>query len=146
MSVLALAALVAGCGSDEDDALQGELLTLPASCSEFAMSRLPTPASYDGAVLVNLPLTQEPASDDEVDELFDLECRLALAVDQSGTGGYDGNVIGADEFVIYLYGPNAEALGDAVAEFLESEPVPPGSYLLVRQGEPGAPETRVDLR
>jgi hypothetical protein len=144
MALLALAVVVAGCGSDDEDAAVPGLLTRSASCDEGAISRLPTPASYDGAVLVNIPLPGQ--SEEEADELLDLECRLAVAVNESGAGGYDGNVIGADEFVIYLYGPNAEALGDAVTDALEGEAVPVGSYLIVRQGEPGTPETRVELR
>jgi len=73
-----------------------------------------------------------------------LEEQLAVAV--SPIGEFDGHGYGArDELVIYLYGPDAEALFRAVEPHLKAHPLARGAVAIIRKGPPGAPEREVRL-
>lgn len=90
------------------------------------------------AVLVNLPVDQK--------DLDTIEDPLMAAIEASGIGEFDGNTIGPDGAVLYVYGADADLLLDVVGPVLEGTDLPPGSYALKRYGPPGANETRVNLR
>ena len=92
------------------------------------------------AVIVNLPVDQ-PGLD-----LDAIEDPLIAAIEASGIGEFDGNAIGPDGAVLYMYGNDADALFEVVRPALEVAGVPAGSYVVKRYGPPGANETRVDLR
>jgi hypothetical protein len=92
------------------------------------------------AVLVNLPGDQ-PGLD-----LDTIEDPLIAAIEASGIGEFDGNAIGPDGAVLYMYGADADLLFDVVGPVLDGMDLPPGSYALNRYGPPGAHETRVNLR
>jgi len=74
-----------------------------------------------------------------------IEDPLIEAIQAAAVGEFDGNEIGPSGAVLYLYGPNADALFDAVEPVLRSAPLGAGSYAVKRYGEPGADETRVEL-
>ena len=93
----------------------------------------------DHAVLVHI--TSLPA-DSGLDEIED---PLIEAIESARVGEFDGNEIGADGAVLYMYGPDADALFAAVEPSLRAAPLGPGSYALKRYGDPGASESRVDL-
>ena len=92
------------------------------------------------AVLVNLPGDQPGLDLDTVED------PLIEAIEASGIGEFDGNVIGPDGAVLYMYGADADLLFDVVGPVLDGMDLPPGSYALKRYGPPGAHETRVNLR
>jgi len=92
------------------------------------------------AVIVNLPVDQ-PGLD-----LDTIEDPLIAAIEASGIGEFDGNAIGPDGAVLYMYGSDADALFEVVGPVLEGVELPAGSYALKRYGPPGANETRVNLR
>jgi len=71
---------------------------------------------------------------------------LIAAIDASGIGEFDGNAIGRDGAVLYMYGPDADLLFDVVGPVLEGMDLPRGSFALKRYGPPGANKTRVNLR
>lgn len=83
-----------------------------------------------------------------VDGLFleRLEEELADAVWASGSGAHDGHGQGREYFEIFLDGPDAEAMFDAVAPVIEKHPLPKGSHAIKRFGAaPDARTERVDL-
>lgn len=92
------------------------------------------------AVLVNLPVDQAGL------DLATIEDPLIAAIEASGIGEFDGNAIGPDAAVLYMYGADADLLFDVVGAVLERMDLPTGSYALKRYGPPGANETRVNLR
>jgi len=99
-------------------------------------------AVADQAVIVNVPLRGARRGAVSLTELGD---RLAELVDAAGVGEFDGDLIGEDLGVLYLYGPDADRLWDAIEGEVESASLPGGSYVVKRYGDPGDPETRVDL-
>jgi hypothetical protein len=96
----------------------------------------------DQAVIVNVPL--HGAGGDFAD-LQDLGERLAERVDAAGVGEFDGDMVGEDRGVIYLYGPDADRLWLAVEDVLRAASPPAGTYAVKQYGPPGSQETRVDL-
>jgi hypothetical protein len=83
-----------------------------------------------------------PTSDRGLDWLFDLEDQLIAAIGGAGVGEFDGNEVGPDGAHLYMYGPDARALHDAIAPVLSSAQLPPGTVVVRRYGDPGAPEDR----
>ncbi len=103
-------------------------------------------ASGQQAVLIHIPLSDDTSGDPgPIDDLFALEETIARRIDESGIGECDGNEIGGGEFVIFLYGQDADALADLALSVLDTRPLPAGSYLIKQYGPPGAAETRIEL-
>lgn len=96
--------------------------------------------SPEHAVLVHLA---SPAVGDIA--LDEIEEPLIEAIDNAGAGEFDGHEIGPDGPTLYLYGPDADRLFTAAEPILRSTSLPPGSHAIVRYGDPGAEERRVDL-
>jgi len=95
------------------------------------------------AVIVTLAAPLAPGV-----ELFELEDELIEAIDSAGVGEFDGNLIGGDEVVLYMYGPDADTLFAAIEPVLANLPPPRGSYAVKRYGPPDdatAKEVRIDL-
>jgi hypothetical protein len=59
--------------------------------------------------------------------------------------GPRGDEWGEGACTIYMYGPSADHLWEAIAPVLEKRPFPKGSYARRRYGPPGTREDRVDL-
>jgi hypothetical protein len=91
------------------------------------------------AVIVNLPVGQ-PGLD-----LDTIEDPLIAAIETSGIGEFDGNAIGPDGAILYMYAADADALFEVVGPVLADIDLPAGSYAVKRYGPPGAIETRVNL-
>lgn len=91
------------------------------------------------ALLVHLPSTGAGFSLDEIED------PLIAAIDDAGVGEFDGNEIGAEGAILYMYGPDAEALFVVVEPVLRQMELPDGSYLVKRFGPPGSEESRVAL-
>lgn len=104
-----------------------------------------TQPQAEHAVIIRIP-----APKDESDQigLGQIEDPLIAALERSGAGEWDGH--GTDlttgESEIFLYGPDADRLYAAIEPALRDMPLPPGSYAVKQYGEPGARETRVELR
>jgi len=69
-----------------------------------------------------------------VDALFDLEEKVMAAVEGHNNGAYDGNDIGIGEFTMYMYGPDADRLFDAIWPVLQASVLTKGGYVLKRYG------------
>lgn len=102
--------------------------------------------STDQAVLVYLRLTDDQHGEhDEREDIFRLEDRMSDAIAAASVGEFDGNEFGDGFCTLYMYGPSAIRLWEAVAPVLKQFPVPVGSYVVKRFGDVGAPEERVEL-
>jgi hypothetical protein len=119
----------------------GALLVVCAGCgSSDEVSR--DSASGEQAVIVHL------AGAVQTEAVFALEDRLIEAIEGAGAGEFDGNAIAVDEVILYAYGPDADALFEAMEPVLAELPPLPGSYALKRYGaadDPQAQEVRVEL-
>lgn len=92
------------------------------------------------AVFVHITsLRDEDAGLDEIEDL------LIKEIDAAGVGEFDGNEIGRDEAVLFMYGPDADSLWGAVEKTVRNAGLGPGSYALKRYGDRGAQEVRIDL-
>jgi hypothetical protein len=104
--------------------------------------------SDDHAVITHLPLSgDEHGTADEREAIFAIEGRLIEAAAALG-GDHDGNEFGGGEAVLYTYGPDADALMEAVRACLGDFPLRPGAYAVKRYGradDPAAREERVPL-
>ena len=84
--------------------------------------------------------------DGEVQEMHDLQDELERAIKRAKAGMLDGDEFGGGECVVFLYGPDADALWEAVAPVLEKRPFRKGSYAVRRYGSAeDAREERVDM-
>jgi len=100
----------------------------------------------ENAVLVFLKLSDEHfGSDAEHEAISELEDRLAAAIEAEEVGAFDGNEYGHGYCKIYMYGPDADSLYDAIEEPLGKFPAEDGSYAIKRYGGPGAHEVQIDL-
>jgi hypothetical protein len=110
--------------------------------------RKKTAPSDEHAVITHLPLSDDEfGSEDERARVFELEDRIGDAAAALG-GEHDGNEFGAGEAVLYTYGPDADALLEAVRESLSGFPLRSGAYAIKRYGradDPDAREERVEL-
>ncbi len=95
------------------------------------------------AALVHIDIRSLSEEEFERSDFDHLEDRIAEAV--AAIGEFDGHGFGDGEVVIYLYGPDAEALFRAVEPHLLSHPLGRGAMVLIRKGPPGAPEREVRI-
>ena len=101
--------------------------------------------SEEHAVIVSITLADQWPSDQEREELHALQDDLGAAIDAADAGEFDGDEWGEGACTIYMYGPSADHLWEAIAPVLEKRPFPKGSYARRRYGPPGTREDRVDL-
>jgi hypothetical protein len=95
------------------------------------------------AVIVRLKFKNgDFGSSDEVAALQALEDEIASAVDDASVGEVDGNEIGAGEYVLYTYGPDADRLYQVMAPILKSAPSAQGGQATLRYGDAGDPSAR----
>ena len=114
----------------------------------MALFRRKKQPSDEHAVITHLPLSDDDyGAADEREAVFALEDRLTEAAAALG-GEHDGNEFGGGEAVLYTYGPDADALMEAVMTCLGDFPLRPGAYAIKRYGradDPTAREGRVPL-
>ncbi len=97
-------------------------------------------AEQEHAVLVHITSLPGDAGLDEVED------SLIEAIERAGVGEFNGNEIGPEESVLYLYGPDGDALWEVIEPVVTAAPLGEGSYVIVRYGEPGVRERRVEIR
>jgi hypothetical protein len=104
--------------------------------------------SAEQAVITHLSISgDEFGTEDEREAVYAREARIESAVKAIG-GEYDGNELGGGEAVLYAYGPDANALFEAIRACFEDFPLRPGAYAIKRFGaadDPAAREARVPL-
>ena len=102
----------------------------------------------DQAVLVNLDGTSLPSSVYGQNDLWTLEEQLIEILERDGIGVLDGNQVGRTETVLYLYGPDADALFAGIKPVLLPNSLCQNARVTVRYGGTGAPsrEERIPMR
>jgi len=96
----------------------------------------------DHAVIVNAPLQ---GASGEFENLHELGDQLAARVEAAGVGELDGDLIGEDLGILYLYGPDADRVWLAIEDLIRAASLPAGAHVIKRYGPPGSPETQIDL-
>jgi len=94
------------------------------------------------AVIVNVPLQ---GADGEFELVDGLGERLRERLESTRAGEFDGNLIGQDWGILYLYGDDADRLWDAIESEVRAASLPAGTYVVKQYGPPGGRETRIDL-
>ena len=88
----------------------------------------------DQAVLIHLDAKTLP---DEVYANYDLEHleqRLAYAIRDAAVGEYDSNEYSFDEVVLYMYGPDAEAMYHVIEPIVQDYPLCRNARVVIRPG------------
>lgn len=94
------------------------------------------------AVIVHLPLSDGRfGSSSERVGLFEVQEQMASAIREAGAGEFDGDEMGEGECVLFMYGPNADRLFEAVQAVLKSSKLAAGGYAIKRYGEAGDPKS-----
>src|SRR5688500_1587475 len=100
--------------------------------------RKPAP-SDEHAVITHLPLSgDEFGTAEERDAVHALEHRIEDAVAAIG-GEHDGDEFGEGQAILCTYGPDADALFEAISACLEGFDVRPGAYAVKRYGRADDP-------
>jgi hypothetical protein len=96
-----------------------------------------SPSRIEQAVIIHIPPGPGPS------ELDPIESSIKGAIDHAKVGEFDGDEFGSDGATLYMYGPDADRLFEAIQPVLTRTPLPSGSYVIKRYGPPGSRETRV---
>lgn len=91
------------------------------------------------AVLVHLDGIGLPNSVYEEYSAGDVEEKLIEAIEQAGTGEFDGIESGPEGVTLFMYGPDAEALYRSIEPVLQSQRLSAGVRIVVRPGGPEVP-------
>jgi len=88
-----------------------------------------------------------PFQGTDLGPIFELEDQLITAIENSAAGEFDGNEVGESEAVLYMYGPDADALYAAVVPVLRSSPIARTGTIILRYGPPedGTREVRLAI-
>ena len=107
----------------------------------FGKTSRPPPKPVDHAVLVNF----DYIGSTDLTQLFDLEKKLEVAIDAAKVGELDGNEVATDgsDGTLYMYGPDADRLFEAVKPVLEGCSFMRGARITLRYGPPGADQRQL---
>lgn len=106
----------------------------------------PTEPCELDAVILHIVMESDPVEKEVRHRWYTFQDELAAAVGAAGVGVLDGDGWGFGGHDIFLYGPNADALWDAIAPIIEKQPMPKGSHAIKRYQTPkGEREERIDL-
>jgi hypothetical protein len=97
------------------------------------------------AVIVTLKLSDAAFGDArERDAIHALTDRLDAAIRAAGAGEFDGDEFGDGVCTLYMYGPDADRLFDAIAPELRGSPLTRGGSATRRYGAASNPSARVE--
>jgi hypothetical protein len=99
-------------------------------------------------VQVFLKLSTEQGSEKEMDRISTLTEKLADAIEKHEAGEFDGDEYGGGHCRLFMYGPDADKLFDAIKKPLLASSLSKGGYAIKRYGEASdkkAKEVRVEL-
>ena len=94
----------------------------------------PAKRKINGTVLVTLDGISLPAEVYAQCDLHTLETRLERRLDETEAGELDGHEHGPENVQLFLYGPNARALYEAIRPVLTDYPLCRGAEIELRQG------------
>jgi hypothetical protein len=88
-----------------------------------------------------------PYLDASLDALFGLENALEQVIAGAGAGEFDGNEVGEGAATLYMYGPDADVLLQAILPVIHSSPLLARGTVIRRYGPPetGVREVRNEL-
>lgn len=86
------------------------------------------------AVLIELDGTKLSSSDYKEYDLKSLEDQLEAAIEKEGAAEFDGHEFGPKNITLFLYGPDAETLFQAVEPVLRQYPLCQRASVTIRQG------------
>jgi hypothetical protein len=88
-----------------------------------------------------------PFNGTDLKPVFQLEDELIEAIERNAAGEYDGNEVGGGQVVLYMYGPDADTLYEAVAPVLRDSALAADGVVIRRYGPPqeGVRETRTPV-
>jgi len=78
-------------------------------------------------------------------DIMELEMLLDEALEPDALGWYDGDAVGPDEWILFLYGPDAEALFAAIEPVLRSYPLCRNALVEIQANGPDGPARTVML-
>lgn len=110
-------------------------------------AKQPAPKGPEHALLLSIRLgNDEFGEPGEVEAMHELQDELSAAIARAKAGELDGDELGAGVCTIYMYGPDADRLWNAVAPVLEKHTFRHGSEAVKRFGAPGeAREEKINL-
>lgn len=79
------------------------------------------------------------------DDLTTLENELSDAIAEEALGEYDGHEFGPDGARLFMYSPDAESLYAGIEATLRDHPLCRNARVIVRLGQPGAPERQIRI-
>jgi hypothetical protein len=98
------------------------------------------------AVILSMRLSNDHFGTDlEDQQLARLEAKLERTLTEANAGEWDGHETGGGYHKIFLYGPCAEKLSDAIIMTVLEFDALPGSYMVKRFGEIGSDEQYIWL-
>jgi|SRR6185436_8947584 len=99
--------------------------------------------SMTHAVILKLPLSDDTfGAPEERDRIRQLEDRLEEAILQNQAGEFDGDEFGEGECTIYMYGPDADKLFQAIQPVLQAASLPAPIQVTKRYGSAEDPHSR----
>ncbi|HVR36430.1 MAG TPA: hypothetical protein VMS21_11330 [Methylomirabilota bacterium] len=102
----------------------------------------------DDCVQVFLKLSGEHGSEEEIAAIHVLADELAEAIEEREAGDYDGDEFGGGFCKLFMYGPDADKLFNAVRKRLLASPLSRGGHAVKLYGQAtnaDVKEVRVDL-
>src|ERR1700761_8036558 len=94
-------------------------------------------AKPEEAVIVTLNGKDLPQEVYDKHDLSTLEDSLIEALSGSELAEFDGNEVGEDSVVLYLYGPDSEKLFARIEPILRDYPLCQSAQVVIRRGKPG---------
>jgi len=107
----------------------------------YLKTRLTSPApdpAEEQAVLIHF-------ANDDLEGSTPLQLALHELLANSEVGMFDGNEVGDETLVLYLYGPDAELLFRHIEPVLRADEFCGGAKAVIRWGGPNAPQREVVL-
>ncbi len=96
-------------------------------------------ASNEHCVKIHLRMSGSGfGSAEERDLIYKFSDLLAEAIMMKRVGEFDGDEFGGGQCLLYMYGPDADHLFDAIEPMLRDWPVLKGGYVIKRFGPPGS--------
>lgn len=88
------------------------------------------------AVIAYLELSNDGfGTREDVEAIHELSDQLETAIEENETGEFDGDCFGEGECILYMYGPDADALFAVIEPVLRASPLAEGARVIKRYGD-----------
>lgn len=85
------------------------------------------------------------ATSEERDSIHKISEMLAEAIIVHGAGEFDGDVFGDGQCELFMYGPDADRLFEAISPILKDWQALKGGYVVKRFGPPGSKSAKIEF-